>query len=322
MMSESNQAPLLPQFADIPVFDAFALAKTQPADLLALLIEHEDRVPRVLFDACVARGDAMVACLDDLYARIDDILDEGAMGGEWWALLHGIRILGELSSAAASDLLVRALHAIEISDDEGLVDSLAGQWPCFFTNKSAAAIAGVRQMMGDTKLEWGTRANAASVVVAAAAAVDVDHLEGALDEVAALADDHRQDLGFRMFLGAQLLDFPRSRHRDLLLALAAKQNDKVGRFFSAGDVREVLAKGVDDPEWQRLPHPLSFYEEEAILARQMSWADDAADLLSADDLDAFDRLPVEPPYVREAPKIGRNDPCPCGSGRKHKKCCL
>ncbi len=27
------------------------------------------------------------------------------------------------------------------------------------------------------------------------------------------------------------------------------------------------------------------------------------------------------PYRREEPKIGRNDPCPCGSGRKHKKCC-
>ena len=26
------------------------------------------------------------------------------------------------------------------------------------------------------------------------------------------------------------------------------------------------------------------------------------------------------PYVRTAPKIGRNDPCPCGSGRKYKKC--
>jgi Protein of unknown function (DUF1186)/SEC-C motif len=26
------------------------------------------------------------------------------------------------------------------------------------------------------------------------------------------------------------------------------------------------------------------------------------------------------PLVRE-PKIGRNDPCPCGSGKKHKKCC-
>jgi SEC-C motif domain protein len=27
------------------------------------------------------------------------------------------------------------------------------------------------------------------------------------------------------------------------------------------------------------------------------------------------------PIVRESPKVGRNDPCPCGSGLKHKKCC-
>ncbi|HEX4924962.1 MAG TPA: YchJ family protein [Bdellovibrionales bacterium] len=26
-------------------------------------------------------------------------------------------------------------------------------------------------------------------------------------------------------------------------------------------------------------------------------------------------------HVRQAPKIGRNDPCPCGSGKKFKKCC-
>ena len=25
--------------------------------------------------------------------------------------------------------------------------------------------------------------------------------------------------------------------------------------------------------------------------------------------------------VRDEPKIGRNDPCPCGSGKKYKKCC-
>jgi preprotein translocase subunit SecA len=25
---------------------------------------------------------------------------------------------------------------------------------------------------------------------------------------------------------------------------------------------------------------------------------------------------------REGKKVGRNDPCPCGSGRKYKKCCL
>jgi preprotein translocase subunit SecA len=26
--------------------------------------------------------------------------------------------------------------------------------------------------------------------------------------------------------------------------------------------------------------------------------------------------------VREKPKIGRNEPCPCGSGLKYKKCCM
>ena len=39
-------------------------------------------------------------------------------------------------------------------------------------------------------------------------------------------------------------------------------------------------------------------------------------------------IPAEPesprvatPVMREAPKVGRNDPCPCGSGKKYKKCC-
>jgi SEC-C motif-containing protein len=30
---------------------------------------------------------------------------------------------------------------------------------------------------------------------------------------------------------------------------------------------------------------------------------------------------VRKPIVREEPKVGRNDPCACGSGRKFKKCC-
>lgn len=28
------------------------------------------------------------------------------------------------------------------------------------------------------------------------------------------------------------------------------------------------------------------------------------------------------PPVEVGEKVGRNDPCPCGSGKKHKKCCL
>ena len=29
---------------------------------------------------------------------------------------------------------------------------------------------------------------------------------------------------------------------------------------------------------------------------------------------------VQQPFRRDEPKVGRNDPCPCGSGKKYKKC--
>ena len=32
--------------------------------------------------------------------------------------------------------------------------------------------------------------------------------------------------------------------------------------------------------------------------------------------------PAPKQIIRTGPKVGRNDPCPCGSGKKYKKCCL
>lgn len=42
--------------------------------------------------------------------------------------------------------------------------------------------------------------------------------------------------------------------------------------------------------------------------------------LAAADQRMEDERPFEP-YVRALPKSSRNDPCPCGSGKKYKKCC-
>lgn len=59
------------------------------------------------------------------------------------------------------------------------------------------------------------------------------------------------------------------------------------------------------------------------IAEMESWAcfrdDFEDDLLLSEPPPEWDALPPEP-CVRE-PKIGRNDPCPCGSGKKFKKCC-
>ena len=60
-----------------------------------------------------------------------------------------------------------------------------------------------------------------------------------------------------------------------------------------------------------------------LAARQDRWAEEAArgDGDFADDNDLpYDKPDV--PYIRFTEKVGRNDPCPCGSGRKFKQCCL
>lgn len=44
------------------------------------------------------------------------------------------------------------------------------------------------------------------------------------------------------------------------------------------------------------------------------WVDDFGCISSTNEQ-------VQQPYVRTSAKIGRNDPCPCGSGKKYKKCC-
>ena len=41
-----------------------------------------------------------------------------------------------------------------------------------------------------------------------------------------------------------------------------------------------------------------------------------------EDISEVQRL-LNPPKPKQAgPKVGRNDPCPCGSGKKSKKCCM
>jgi hypothetical protein len=64
-------------------------------------------------------------------------------------------------------------------------------------------------------------------------------------------------------------------------------------------------------------------------ARDLSWDDAGDEELQLQTLEttpvAQESSPPPPappkPIRRDTPKVGRNDPCPCGSGKKYKKCC-
>jgi preprotein translocase subunit SecA len=47
---------------------------------------------------------------------------------------------------------------------------------------------------------------------------------------------------------------------------------------------------------------------------------DYEEALAADPGEEGKAKPAAQPVQRATPKVGRNDPCPCGSGKKYKKC--
>ena len=55
-------------------------------------------------------------------------------------------------------------------------------------------------------------------------------------------------------------------------------------------------------------------------------ASDIVNFLECEHLTALDLINLETPLPQATAKwggekVGRNDPCPCGSGKKYKKCC-
>jgi len=76
----------------------------------------------------------------------------------------------------------------------------------------------------------------------------------------------------------------------------------------------VLARlGDDDPELQEL-----LEDQEKIAQLTEAIAESAAAVYEYSRSIADD---PQQPYRRQTGKVGRNDPCPCGSGKKYKKCC-
>jgi hypothetical protein len=55
------------------------------------------------------------------------------------------------------------------------------------------------------------------------------------------------------------------------------------------------------------------------LAESLNWAAAADDEFRDDEVESEEAIQ---PIINPLRQIGRNDPCPCGSGRKFKKCCI
>ena len=81
----------------------------------------------------------------------------------------------------------------------------------------------------------------------------------------------------------------------------------------------VLAyEHADDPSLRPYEEPVSGERREQLIAGMIAGAKKLYDMFRQDGRSIGAR-PLR--SLASPPKVGRNDPCPCGSGKKFKKCC-
>jgi hypothetical protein len=302
----------------LPAYDATRLASLDLDALIDLLASDEDRVPRAVVEECARRGDAMCDRLA-VFVDQDRYWNEEGTQGEWWRLLHAVMILGLIPSERAGLLLVAFMRRMDEAKDGNLQDWLSGSWPALFSNKPETLVPALRELSHDRSVYWYMRIQAIETVIAVAERSGAEVLDAALDWAASIAADESEDWTLRLSTGCQLLDLPRPRHRPLLDALVDRQS-QTEKHFAKEEVTEAYARHEDAPQWRRFDDPWRFYQPDVIAGRQERWAQEDAEEDAADEDDLFEEYAT--PYVRPTIKVGRNDPCPCGSGKKYKKCCL
>jgi preprotein translocase subunit SecA len=86
---------------------------------------------------------------------------------------------------------------------------------------------------------------------------------------------------------------------------------------------EVNLEGIEedtniklDIDWEKL-----YYNMVHVEAHWLYNLDGWKDILPQDLRNQIEKTYKSSKTIVREDKVGRNDPCPCGSGKKHKKCC-
>ncbi len=287
--------------------------------LIASIIRDEDRVPREVIEECARWGPAMVEALDRIVGPAAD-WSSCASDGHWWLRLHAAFILGLMDDTESGRLLAHLMRRLAANEDENIEDWLAGYWPALFRNKPEEVLPDIEAIAWTDFAQPYFRVHVLEVLLAAALRRGPGELDALLAHIAewiAAAPDQEE----RALTANILLDFPRSAHRALLSDMAARQKGMFG-LFDESDVECSYAKG-DQPGWLRFEDPWRFYSPDQIDARQKRWAEEderRSRNAVAEAAGIDESLYEQEPYLRNTLKVGRNDPCPCGSGKKYKKC--
>lgn len=310
-------------------------ARLSDEDLMRMLFTEGDQLPLEFAREAVSRGSRI---LPRLAGAASEHCGWHRSDAGWWAPVHAVFLIGAIGGEAAIEPLIDALQLAEEFENEWVLEEL----PSIFGALGPGALRPLRSIALDPEADWMTRHTAMGCM----AAVALRHPEQETEIfpfIGRVAGDESEEDEVRAWAGLILIHFARSERKSLLLRLV--DSGIAEGLYDKADVR----RGMLLPRVARYGHDwLEFYRPDQIADRRRRWERDRLaeseawrEVLSREwGLDPdIGNDPLGNPYdvsgdwedapehvldrlLDAEPKVGRNDPCPCGSGKKFKKCCL
>lgn len=238
-------------------------------------------------------------------ATDEELLETKLGTAESWATIHACRALGQFKSADAVEPLISLIYRIHEYDDDWMGNDFLQVFPLI----GKPALEPLKKYLANPHNNTYGRVGAAEYIEY----IGLKNLE-LKDEctniIAAQLDKCMlNDEYLNGMLVSLLMDVNATDKIDIIRN--AYINERVDDSI-CGDLEDVeIAFGMRTERTTERKSLFSFLE-------------DSDDEESDYDLDDSEFIPQSSPSapIIKPEKIGRNEPCPCGSGKKYKKCCL
>lgn len=287
-----------------------------PIEAIETLRANWEQAAPLLLEELQGDIDLYIDALPDPEAEIDEINEDFDLPEFDDLLFQAAYLFAQFKYRPAMPELLRILELDLMTDILG--DFLFEGLPRCLAACSGGDATALREVLKDTNADDYARTAAWSAMLCLVAWGDLP-VEAAIEDLQARLRDPDEEAGF--LLGTLAMSVAKLPVNDFCLALARKIISEGRADEDAFSLEELDAE-------RKLFKPESWREE--LLELQDGPIEDAAAEIepwfSEDgDDDEYDDdgnwIPSEPVEQLKSDKVGRNDPCPCGSGKKHKKCC-
>jgi hypothetical protein len=295
------------------------------AELIDSLFAEEDRAPRRRIEEVIRRGEETAAPLREILTS-EEYWYEG-VGSNHWILVHAIVALSAMrDEKALGDLIEMVPHAY-FSNHEDAAEVLPAALARFGAAAAPSFIKFISEYRGAHRdnPDYSYCRYIFSAALTRIARENPGVREQITDFLCHLFTDPQEDDSvFLSFSATHVVAL--DEERGLKALREAYDRDMIDTGING--TYEEFIRLLNDPRvnvFDDLEADLfDFYRPEAIRERQRERAEDEEEPLyrsaRVESVPTGDVIPHPNKIVRPE-KVGRNDPCPCGSGRKYKKCC-